>query len=73
MSDCWSASQTTVATLDHDVEGSAISEALVEELADLRDVWESMAKPYKTLEEELKQTVSRFFHLPKSARSASLA
>lgn len=41
--------------LEHTVEGSAISEAL-EELADLKEVWEAMTKPYDTLE-ELKETV----------------
>jgi dynein heavy chain 1 len=53
--------------LDHEVEGSAISEAL-EELADLKEVWESIAKPYDTLE-ELKQTVFSSAEIRKVRRS----
>ena len=53
--------------LDHEVEGSAISEAL-EELADLKEVWESMAKPHETLE-ELKETVFSSAEMRKVRRS----
>lgn len=41
--------------LEYSAEGNAISEAL-EELVDLKEVWESIAKPYEALE-ELKETV----------------
>jgi dynein heavy chain 1, cytosolic len=42
-------------SLEHTAEGNSISEAL-EELSDLKEVWDSMAKPYNVLE-ELKETL----------------